>query len=68
MGFKFTAPRANPPICWLCDKALHAGGRSYVIVEGNHPAHKFCAQRQRVEFKEPLPENLEIPIVTLETA
>lgn len=53
---EFTAPRANPPICWLCDKTLHAGGRSYVIIQGaqgEHPAHKQCAQGADLEYREP---------------
>ena len=28
-SIRFTQPRANPPICFFCDKKLHAGGRSY---------------------------------------
>jgi hypothetical protein len=45
---RFTArhPRANPPICWVCDRQLYAGGRCYEIVvaeDGNeHPIHRAC--------------------------
>lgn len=49
-SFKATQPRANPPICWTCNKRLYAGGRIYVLVEdedGNqHPAHKNCAVKE----------------------
>jgi len=39
--------RANPPICWLCDRPLAGGGYQYtVIVEDGHehPAHVDCAR------------------------
>jgi len=52
MGIKFERPRAKVPFCWICDKLLYAGGRSYtMIVEDGiqHPAHKECAKRPGVE-------------------
>ncbi len=47
--FKATKPRANPPICWVCDKRLYGGGRFYETVADEaghqHPAHVSCAKR-----------------------
>lgn len=38
--------RANPPICWVCDRMLAGGGWHYKMVTdplGNeHPAHVGC--------------------------
>ena len=36
------------PSCWLCDRRLWAGGRSFVIIRRTakkHPAHKSCVQQ-----------------------
>ena len=49
MSAKFqTTQRAKVPLCWVCDRKLYAGGRSYVTItdeQGNeHPAHKSCAE------------------------
>lgn len=49
-AFKAKLPRANPPICWGCDRKLHGGGRFYVLVEvagvdGPRPFHKSCAPK-----------------------
>lgn len=50
---RYAQPRANPPICWLCDRPLHGGGRVYAEVvddDGHeHPAHKNCAQLDKVK-------------------
>ena len=60
MSSKFTQPRAAVPFCWLCDRALYAGGRSYVTItdeDGHtHPSHHYCAQRTA----DPNPGNDEI--------
>jgi hypothetical protein len=47
MAWKAKQPRVNPPICWLCDKRLYAGGRAYdlISVEGQEtprPVHRTC--------------------------
>lgn len=47
-SYKSNQPKANPPICWGCDRKLHGGGRFYVLVEvlgvdGPRPFHKGCA-------------------------
>lgn len=43
-------PRANPPLCWLCDRRLWSP-RKYVLVVAEdgreHPAHTFCAELNR---------------------
>lgn len=43
-----TRPKANPPICWLCDRRLW-NPRAYVLVRAEdgrqHPAHHSCAER-----------------------
>ncbi len=46
-SWKATQPRANPPICWICDKRLYGGGRCYdlIAVDGQadpRPVHKTC--------------------------
>jgi hypothetical protein len=45
-------PRANPPICWLCDRRLAYGGRRYKLVldlDGHeHPAHVWCEPEPEV--------------------
>lgn len=50
---KFRQPKANPPICWICDRRLYAGGRAYVIIVGEdgheHPVHRQCAASARAE-------------------
>lgn len=39
--------RANPPICYICDRKLYAGGWSYELAEEEEgvyrPAHRACA-------------------------
>ena len=45
---KFTAPRAIGGLCWLCDRRLHAGGRSYktAVVDGvERPVHARCLDK-----------------------
>ena len=43
--------RANPPVCWICDRKLYAGGWQYELIEdeaGNeHPVHVSCARYRR---------------------
>ena len=38
--------RANPPVCWLCDKKLDGAGWWYGLIVGEdgnkHPAHRHC--------------------------
>ena len=39
----------SPPICWICDRKLYHGGRSYRLVTDadtghEHPAHVSCAR------------------------
>lgn len=50
MAWKAKQPRAKVPVCWICDRMLYAGGKSYAIVKdeaGNdRPAHKQCAKEQ----------------------
>lgn len=50
MGSKFTGLRANPPICWICDRKLFAGGRSFVLISDNRPAHRDCAEKDGHEY------------------
>jgi hypothetical protein len=42
-------PRANPPVCWYCDRRLAQGGYSYVTVKAEdgheHPMHRDCARK-----------------------
>jgi len=47
--------KTNPPLCWICDRRLWVGGRSFVIIQEDgqeHPAHKGCAQKAGVLFQE----------------
>jgi hypothetical protein len=54
-GIRFSQPVANPPFCWLCDRRLYAGGRSYVTIVGEdghpRPAHDFCAGESSAEVE-----------------
>lgn len=53
-AFKAKLPRANPPICWLCDGRLYGGGRFYALVEvdgASRPAHKTCAEEATAPVK-----------------
>jgi hypothetical protein len=49
--WKAQLPRANPPICWVCDRQLYAGGRCYELVAAEdgheHPVHRACVGRAR---------------------
>lgn len=52
--FKATKPRANPPLCWECDKLLYGGGRFYelVTVDGvERPVHGDCKKRMEREAR-----------------
>ena len=51
--FKATLPRANPPVCWLCDKRLYSGGRMYVMREVDgvmRPCHGHCVSEEIGDF------------------
>ena len=48
-------PRANPPICWVCDRKLSHGGWRYATVQDvsgrPHPAHGHCAALAGAELE-----------------
>ncbi len=52
-------PKANPPICWICDRKLYGGGKYYWIVQGlddrEHPAHVGCAKKLEQQTRTVLP-------------
>lgn len=45
---KHTAqPRHLPPVCWLCDRQVYAGARTFVDDQGvERSAHDFCLVRR----------------------
>lgn len=52
-SFKATKPKRA--LCWICDKRLYAGGRSYVEIEIDgvkRPVHASCEAAIRARGKE----------------
>lgn len=44
-AWKATKPKAPGGLCWVCDKRLYAGGRSYAtaVIDGvERPVHAAC--------------------------